>query len=316
MIANLWSFLAKLSGVPQSSGSPRSVLLGSRDLARCGAGAILLLACGRSEAVSHSNPPPPLAQRGEHVVVEEGAGEFFEATVLGCTAKGLRVQRLDGTETEELSQSEVYRLGVPAAPLGEGPLGVGEVAICNLKPNRWGPCRVVRVTDQNIVVATLEADELELPRPQVLKPTELTALSLKRRFVRAEEKRDFLQALHRVGSPRAPASWQPATHQRVVALREQQWFSARVREVDDETLFIDWLDTGRPAEISRSQVIPEPPYDFVPRRGAFALVRPSAPSAPWSGVRIVNTVTEDSVRISDETGNKRTVAPRDLIPID
>jgi hypothetical protein len=272
--------------------------------------AAMPLGCGRARGSAPEPPGDAAFERGARVVIERAAGEFFEARVLARAAGRLEVQQSEGGSFD-VAEAEAYSLSLARRALAEGDVGV-----CNVEGSLWVACRVVSVQGERIEVDDLEARRWSLTRSSLLDPSEFTAMNVRRRFQRSDARRAFELELKQAGPPRAPGSWRPAAGERVLGVRERAWYSGRVREVDDDVVFVEWAADGRQVELAAEWVVPEPPYDFEPRRGQYALARPAAPASPWEAVRVLAVVAEDSVRGQDASGEKRELSLRDVVPLD
>jgi hypothetical protein len=251
---------------------------------------------------------PNTVTRGDRVVVEATAAEFFEGRVLAIDDAGVRVQSADEGEPKRVALGDVYRLPSPSTPFA-----AGETAICNASPKRWSACLIDGVHGAEIVARTSDGQRLTLVSEQLLVPTALTALNVRRRFERADRMQRFLARVTKAGEPRAPAGWQATGGARVVALRGSTWLSARVREIADEGIYVEWLADQRVTTVDRKNVVPEPPYRRPLGRGDIALLRPDAPSQPWRPVHIVAGRGDLTVEHAD--GERESAGARDLLPL-
>src|ERR1700742_428260 len=91
----------------------------------------------------HREGPAPLPHgttfvRGDLVVVEKAAAEFFEARVLSVNGASLKVQTSAEGEPVVVARSDAYRIERAAQPFA-----ANAAAICRTAPARWEPCRVV-----------------------------------------------------------------------------------------------------------------------------------------------------------------------------
>jgi len=269
---------------------------------------VVFAAVGCTRPSSQATPSSDASvERGDRVVVEQTAAEFFEGRVLGVDGTMLRVETLEG-DSKSVAKSDVYRL-----PAAGRKLGAGELAVCSPSPAKWVACRVESVKGQGLLAKDLDGHPLSLDAARVLAPTPVTLLNLERRFARARERANFADAVLRAGAPRAPRSWRPSGKERVVARQDGSWFSARVREVEDDGVSVEWSSDGRVSRIAASDLVPEPPWGLAPERGTLALVRPDEPTHAWKPVRIVSAGPDYVVE--NAGGERHNAALRDLVPL-
>ena len=247
--------------------------------------------------------------RGDRVVVEQSAAEFFEGQVVRVEGSRLRVQTTDEGESVDVAVADAYRL-----PPTAHEFAVGDLAICGMTPMRWRACRVERVSADALAIRDAEGREVRLPRNRVLGPTKLTELNLRRHFDRVDKRRAFAQAVERAGMPRAPRGWRPAPHERVLGYQGSAWYSASIHEIEDDALHVRWQSDGRVTELTRPHVVPEPPYQPPPTRGDFGLLRPTRPAQPWQPVRVVASNPEGLVVVGVD-GQRRSAELRDVVPL-
>ena len=266
----------------------------------------LLSACRRSDAPKPSPSEPESFARGDRVVVELSAAEFFEARVIDVEAAKLRVQhKRDGT-SHDVARSDVYR--VP--PEDDAP--TTGFAICRIDA-RWVGCKIESGTGERRSVRDANDASFELARNDVLAPTSLTELNLRRLFERSKRRAEFERAVAGAGAPRVPAGWRPMPRERVLASDGKGWYAARIREIEDDRLHVEWRADERVTELEKSAVIPEPPYRETPPRGRIVLVRPSVPAGAWVPMRVVASGAE--IVVEDASGEQRSVPARDVVPL-
>lgn len=278
-----------------------------------------VVGCSRKETSPAPTPAPRTTPtglaRGTDVVVEQAAGEFYQGKVLGVDAGTLKVQRVEG-DVVDVPRSDAYPISAPATEPRPG-----SYAVCRRGEDLWESCRVVRREAEHFRVEDLQGRERRVLPEGVLEPTPLTRGNLERRFEQARASRSFQKAAQRAGKPRAPAAWRPGPRERVLALWEGQWFSARVIRIrDDGSVRVRWDRDGREAELNRRYTIPEPPYDELPRAEQFALLRPPTVSRPWSPVRVKRVDPRRELKIQEfvvenELGRTQRAAARDLVPL-
>lgn len=279
--------------------------------------AVLMLVIGFAGCHRRETPHPSagasasaaVPTRGARVVVEETAAEFFEGRVLSATHDTLRVQTTTGGDTRHVAVEDAYLL--PAPP---HVYQTGDLAICRASTGHWVACRVERIAGGNLDAVDADSNSLHLHAGDLLAPTPVTLMNLRQRFKRERERADFLLSVRRAGRPIKPSSWHVTPHERILAQRGDQWYAADVHEIDDDTLHVIWRSDGRESEVPASQVVPEPPTDAMVRSGDFVLARPANLGAAWEPWR-VTAAADDAYQLVDIDGTRRTVGPRDLLPL-
>ncbi len=250
----------------------------------------------------------PRVKRGARVIFEKTAGEFLEATVLREQGEHLRVQTADGAQSLEVSRMDVY--AISSAQPSTTP---GSYAICGVERFAWLGCKVERVKNNEVVVLTADLEHHTLPRGRVLEATPLTRMNIEHSFARNQRRREFLVALHEAGRPRAPEGWTPSPRERVVARRNDDWFGAKIHELEDDGARVQWRGDGIVEKVGKGDLLPEPPYPGPLKRGDFAMLRPHADSEPWVYVRVrANT---EQYKVEDVKGDVLQVGKVSLIPI-
>jgi hypothetical protein len=276
---------------------------------------VLALGCHSDRSASDSGPTrapsaaaSALPARGELVVVEAVAAEFYEARMLAVEGDSARVQRVPSGDTKSVELGDVYRVTPPVKSLA-----VGDALICHLAGG-WSACRVAAKKGDRYVVVDQAGARSELGPHQLITPTAVTELNVKRSFERAKDRAAFEAGLLRAGGPRARSGWKPAPAERVLVHREAGWFSGIVHELGKKRLTIAWPDSDRQSDVEPSAVIPMPPYATPPRRGEYALAKPSSPILPWKSVRIESLEAPD-VAVRDAAGEKQKLNSADLVPL-
>jgi hypothetical protein len=275
---------------------------------RCGLVVSLLCAgCPNVGPQQQTTSAPP--GRGDRVVVEQTAATFFEARVLDVSGQSLRLQTDDGVLLRA-QLGDVYRLSglsVQARP--------GAFAICQTQPGQWAGCRLESVSAQTIAASDALGQRMELKRNQLLLPTAVTLLNLKHHFGLVRQQADFESAFRRAGTPVPPPGWKPSVDEKVVARLGGPWFSAKVHEVVDDTLYVAWANSGEVTEVARADVVPPPaPPGAGVARGRYGLARPASPAQPWIPVRVL-AGSDDALTITDAVGRKLRARARDILPL-
>ena len=257
----------------------------------------------RSEGTSKADAGAPLLRRGDLVVVEARAAEFFEARVLGIVKDRVRVQPEAGDEPRSVAMSDLYPLG--GARSSASP---GAFAICR-QATRWHACR--QEPSKKGTFTTLDGVTLAPAAADVLAASELTQLNLREAFKKAENRLRFQSEANRAGEPEVPRGFRPLTHARVVARRAGGWYSATVEDVGEREVVIA-LSGGARERVGVGELVPEPPSPRQPSRGDFVLVRPLSPSEPWQVARVA-AVTEREFRVAQPNADERVVGLRDVL---
>jgi hypothetical protein len=265
------------------------------------------VACTKPDAA----PNPALRQsyaRGDRVVVEQAAAQFFEGRVLAATADRLRVQAAGDNDSLNVVASDVYRL--PAEPRE---LSVGSLAICG-HGDAWLACRVQKIAGASISAVSATGESFELQRERVLAPSALTELNLKRFFERNEAQLSFARDAEHAGDPHPDPSWRPAKHERLLVKLGADWFTGYVRELGDDGVMLTLGAGQRTVSAPLSTLAPEPPSSTVAdlRRGDFVLLRPDSSSEPWARWQI-RAVTDNEIKMVDAAGALKSGSVRDVV---
>lgn len=253
---------------------------------------------------------PPLLTRGDVIVVEHAAADFFEARVLSVSDSSLKVQTSAEGEPMIVARSDAYR--TPPAPHR---FAVGDPAICSDRPARWVPCRVTGVEGALLAVVFGAGEHRDLPPSAVLAPTPVTALDIRRYFDEIAVHGSFAEAARAAGSPLRPSGWLPEPREPVLGRRGADWYSAYVVQLlEDGGVRVLWEGSERPESLFRNDIVPVPPFEHPPTRGSFVLIRPTTAGQPWPRVRLEGLGPEEAV-IVGEDGARRRVDVRGLVPL-
>lgn len=247
--------------------------------------------------------------RGDRVVVEQTAAEFFEGRVLAVDGGRLRVQASAGGDSQSVAESDVYRLPPTAHVWAIGALGICAHA------DGWLACRVEK-TGVPLGVRSAAGEAFTVGADQIVGPSPLTELNLKRYFARRANQLDFLQGAARAGEPRLDPNWRPSVHERVLAKVGNDWFTAHVKELDKDGVVVTLSLPQQVALVPSASLAPEPPSMFSAdvHRGDFVLIRPETSSEPWAK-RAVRAVSPTEIKLADADGTGKTVSPRDVVPL-
>lgn len=248
--------------------------------------------------------------RGDRVLAEQAAAEFFEGRVLAVDGDRLRLQAVGGNDSLNVAASDVYRLPPPAHELT-----VNMLAIC-AQGDRWLPCRLTKISGNALQARTASGEPFDLTRDRLLAPSALTELNLKRHFARSEAERAFVQAAERAGDPRPEPSWRPALRERLLVKLGEHWFTGYVRSIDGDAAEISLSSAQKSATVALSALSAEPPSSFAGelRRGDFVLLRPESPALPWQRLQ-VRAVNDAEFKLVDAAGSVKSATVRDVIPL-
>ncbi len=268
-------------------------------------------ACRRNESAASDAKPVESAapvQRGVHVIVERTAGNFIEATVLEEQGEHLRLQSADGSHSLRASKTSVYSLSPPITEATPG-----EFAICAVQRLVWKGCKVLSAQANEVAVVTAQAQQYRLAQTEVLRAGELTRMNVKQTFAKAELRARFLRELRLAGTPLAPPGWRPGPRERVIAKRQNDWYAARVHEIEEDGVRVSWQDNPNTEKVGSDELIPEPPYPGQLTRGQFALMRPRVESEPWVYVKV--RAASGDYKVEDIKGETSHVGHTALIPL-
>lgn len=271
--------------------------------------ATALLACAKHEVTAKTTAHEPYT-RGDRVLVEPAAAEFFEGRVLAVQGDQLRVQAAGGSDSRKAVASDVYRL--PPEPR---PLTLQAFVICE-REEAWLPCRVQKLTGDSVTLSLATGEVFELPRARVLLPSALTELNLRRYFARKEGEVSFAHSALLAGNPRPEPGWHPSLHERLLVRLGTDWFTGYVRELGDETAVLALSGGQSSATVALSALSAEPPSTFTAelRHGDFVLLRPATASAPWARWQ-VRAVDGPEIKLVDAAGAQRSASVRDIVPL-
>ncbi len=263
----------------------------------------------RSAGSDASAVAQPSFARGDEVVVEARAAEFFGGRVLSVSKGQLRVERAGRTEASTVSVGDVYRVGTPMGASAKA----GSVAICRT-PGGWLGCKIEQVEGDALNVTLLDGAAARIGRQALLLPSPVTELNLKRAFSKASRSNEFFAAAERAGVPAVTAGYRPSGHAHVIAHRAAGWFSGVVQEARDDGSYVAFAPDNVREWVPLTELAPEPPASVVPGRGDFALIRPASPAEPWRVMRFLGPA-ERAFKVAGVDGEVRIVAARDLMPL-
>ncbi|HEX9297513.1 MAG TPA: hypothetical protein VF881_16840 [Polyangiaceae bacterium] len=288
-----------------------------------------------SELAAPSDAAASGLKVGDRIVVESTTATFVEGTVIAISRDRARVQLASSGEVLEQLLSDIYvpssndvppSLPVTAQPAAADarpqgdphPLRAGSFAVCHMPDSRWRGCRIESLSTpstSSVRVIDDDAATAELPWHEILAPTPVTELNVRQRFDRNAKRRMFREGAKLAGRPRVPSNWRPEFNQRVIAERDGAWVGAQVKGVRNGAVRLQWDSDHRVSDAAPNEVAPEPPIDFAPTVGTYVLTRPSAGAHTWSVMR-VEAAGAMNLTLSDEFGDRREVATRDVVPLD
>lgn len=270
--------------------------------------ASLAWACRSAGGDATAAPVASAVARGDHVVVEPRAAEFFEARVLSLGKTQLRVEPVGKHEGVLVSASDVYTLKGRVAQAN-----AGQLAICHIA-GRWTGCRVEQVRGDDVDVRTVTGEAARVRLTELLAASAATELNLRRAFGKLSSSVAFASAAARAGRPVAPSGYRVLPRSRVVALRASGWFSGTVADVRDDSAHVVFAPDNVSEPIATANIVPEPPASVAPGRGDFALVRPASPAEAWVVMRVLGP-EERNFKVAGADALPRLVPARDVLPL-
>jgi len=297
---------------------------------------------GSSDIAARLDAAPAGLKVGDRVVVESTTATFVEGTVVAISRDHARVQLGANGEVLEQLLSDIYVPSPNDAPASSpvtaqpvvgdarpqtepNPLRAGSYAVCHMPDARWRGCRIEALANPassphagppaTLRVVDDDATPADLAWHDILAPTPLTELNVRQRFDRNAKRRSFREGAKIAGRPRVPSNWRPEFNQRVIAERDGAWVGAQVKGVRQGAIRLQWDADHRISDAPPSDVAPQPPIEFAPTVGTYVLTRPPAGGHTWSVMR-VETAGALNLVVSDEVGDRREVATRDVVPLD
>ncbi|HET9960248.1 MAG TPA: hypothetical protein VFQ61_37415 [Polyangiaceae bacterium] len=276
----------------------------------------IVAGCRARQDAEHRAPEPVRSAsylRGDRVLVEARAAEFFEARVLTQQGDRLRLLRASGEDDLWVSRADVYRL----PPESKGHAGPWAICSNEIEPGSgpsWIGCRITKESGDRLNVEMLDGRSLTLANRSVLRASPLTEMNLRRAFEQARARRDFLDRAAHAGRPHVPTGFRALPRMRVLALRRGGWYLGTVRELHKDGVDVAFESKTQYERIPAADLVPEPPMSEAPLRGSFALVRPLSPFDAWPVLRVAG-VSDREFRVVNESGEERVVAPRDIVPL-
>lgn len=252
-----------------------------------------------------------LPRRGDRVLVESNAAQFYEARVISDSAPKLRVQAVPSGDTALVRASDIYRL-----PATGSTLAAQSLAICNIDGERWVGCRIANTGHLGALVHDVNEKAYDIPWSQVVSPNPMTEMNLKRLFDKAGEQHDFDHEMAKAGPPRLVAGWQPSAGRNILVKLDGKWWLAVVMTSKHGKFRVKLAGTDRSAEVERTDVAPEPPYPMdVSQKSRQALLRPVSVNQPWTPVRLISFDALEAL-VEDVGRGRRTVPVRDVCPLE
>lgn len=251
-----------------------------------------------------------MPQRGDRVVVESSAAQFYEAQVLSSEGARLKVQSRNGGNMANVQVGNVYRL-----PSNAQVLANRAYAICNIADARWVGCRVSRAEAHQAQFDDAQGSTYRLDWSRVLAPGALTELNLKRLFERSAEKLEFEREMARAGNPPSIAGWSPSPAKAALVKIGGSWHLATVLGERRGSIRLKLFGARHEIETSREMIAPEPPYPLeLLKQSRLALLRPSNLTEAWRPVRLVAADNLECTLEDLEVG-RRTAPVRDVCPL-
>jgi hypothetical protein len=266
-------------------------------------------ACRHDPPAEKRVVPPPLG-RGDTVIVERAAAEFFEARVLSVSGSSLKVQTSAEGEPLVVASGDAYRVGKPTVAYA-----AGAAAICKVARTRWEACRVVRANAASVDVELGSGENSTLDPVAVVLPGPVTVLNIERQFELLGARQRFARAALAAGHPRRPSGWNPEPREPLLARKDSDWYSAHAAELlADGGERVVWEGSARGEALPASYVVPIPPYEHTFTRGDFALVHPATAGQAWERVRIEGLGPDEAVIVGAD-GQRRRLQARGLVPL-
>lgn len=270
---------------------------------------IAVCAACRNDRAPAKAPPAPL-KRGDIVVVERAAAEFFEARVLAVTRESLKVQTSAEGDPVVVATNDAYRVEPQLHRFVEG-----DVAICRSAPMKWEACRVAVPGTATIDVELANGERRSLEPDALLVPGPVTVLDIERHFEVLAARKRFAATAQAAGQPRRPGGWTPSPHEPVLARKGSDWYLAHAAQLlSDGGESVEWEGSAATEPLPGGYVVPAPPFEHNFSRGDFALTRPTTPGGPWERV-VIEGIGTDGALIVSATGERRHVDPRTLVPL-
>ncbi|HEX3593961.1 MAG TPA: hypothetical protein VHU80_02635, partial [Polyangiaceae bacterium] len=208
------------------------------------------MTCGCHREPAGKVAPPPAFTRGELVVVERAAADFFEARVLSVSKESLKLQTTAEGDPVTVALNDAYRL--PKAPQVFLP---GSSAICGAAPSRWVPCKVIHSGATAMEVELANGDRRSLAAERLIRPGPVTVLDIDRHFELLAARKRFGETALAAGHPRRPSGWRPVPHEPILARRGHDWYAAHaVQLLADGGESVVWETSGRAEALPGSYV--------------------------------------------------------------
>ncbi len=269
----------------------------------------LALACShRSQNSADSRSLLP--KRGDRVLVESSAAQFYEARVITEATPQLRVQAMPSGDTALVQAADTYRL--PTQPVQLAPQSL---AVCNVNRGRWIGCRIASPKPSGARAFDADGNSYDIAWSQIVSPNPLTELNLRRLFDKAGERHDFDRDMAKAGPPRPVPGWQPIAGRSVLARMDGKWWLSFVVSSKHGMIRVRLAGVDRTIEVNRSDIAPEPPYPMdVLQKSHLALLRPASVGQAWSSVKLIS-IDPLEVVVEDVSHGRRVVPLRDVCPL-
>ena len=268
-----------------------------------------MVACSRPAGDSQHHQQD-IPQRGDLVLIESSAAQFYEARIIGNQGPRVRVQSVVSGDMRIEQAGNVYALP-PKTP----PLAARSYAICNIRESFWVGCRVSKSESDGAEVKDAQDHTHRLPWNRVLIPGALTELNLKRLFEKATEQADFEREIAKAGNPHNLPGWHASTGKVALARLDGSWRLGLIVGERRSLVRVQLLGTKHEVEVPREAVAAEPPYPLeLVQKSRLVLLRPSNQTDAWRVVRLVSADALEST-IEDYEHGRRVVPARDICPL-
>ena len=263
-------------------------------------------------ALQDAGASDPDFTAGDTVVVEAARATFFEAVVRRPGRTRLQIDVPDAGTPRDVDVVNVYAI----APRNNGAgLPSGAFAICRTAPLTWVGCRIEGRAGDKVSATDENGQKVEIDPSGVLKPTAVTDLNLRQSFEQALKRKAFVDGVRDAGRPQAAKGWTVRPGDHVLVASGDGYAGGRVQKIRKGQVHVVIDGEGKDARsFARSEVFPQPPVVFTPASGSYACVRPAPGETLWLVIRI-ESASDGKVSVSDAQGRRRTVDPRDLMPL-
>lgn len=270
----------------------------------------LACACQRrnTQNISENASGP---RRGDLVVVEASAAQFYEARVINTDHQRVQVQAVAEGSLNWVPSGSVYIISRDKTLTLDRAFG-----ICNVEQAVWVGCKVVQKASSSLLqLRDLRDQTHQLPTSRILAPGPLTELNLRRAFEKTSEQNDFILDLKNAGAPQTMPNWRPYAGRPALVLYEGKWQLSTITGEHSGQMRVRLASGRYEIEVERGTLTAEPPYPLeLLKKSHFALLRPNRVSDEWRVVRLVSSDTLEVV-VEDYEHGRRNVPVRDVCPL-